>query len=278
MKNKKEEINMKICLNAQCRQEYLTKADEIKIRLKDLYKLIDYIDNYPNATFILYTRNIPEDTELTWKEIEQANKLCKGQFIFAATTIQSIHECIARGIKFYLDKPITTYEELYWLKKSRAEYILIEAPLFFDLENVKSICGNDCLLRIAPNIAYYANDIPRENGLQGSWIRPEDIDLYEGLIDTIEFEDCNARKEEALFCIYKEDKKWLGDIDILITNLNKSIIGKYIPKAFTKNRLNCRQKCFNGSLCDSCYRAAVLSTNEIFQKKVNDWSKKDNDE
>lgn len=268
---------MKVCLNTQCRQEYLAKADEIKIQYKNLNKLIDYIDIYPNATFILYTRNILIDTELSWEEIERSNKLCKGRFIFAATTIQSIYECVARDIKFYLDKPITTYEELYWLKKNGAEYILIEAPLFFDLENVKSICSNDCLLRIAPNIAYYANDIPKENGLRGSWIRPEDIDLYEGLIDTIEFEDCDARKEEALFRIYKEDKKWFGDIDLLITNLNKSIIGKYTPKAFTRNRLNCRQKCFSGSLCDSCYRAAALSTNEIFQKKVNDWGKEEND-
>lgn len=269
---------MKVCLNSHCRCEYLARADEIKIRLKDLHKLIDYIDDYPNTTFILYTRNIPEDTEFTWIEIEQANKLCKGNFIFAATSIQDIHECVARGIKFYLDKPITTYEELYWLKKNGAKYILIEAPLFFDLENVKSICGNNCLLRVAPNIAYYANDIPKTDGLRGSWIRPEDIDLYENLIDTIEFEDCDARKEEALFRIYTEDKNWLGDIDLLITNLNRSIISKYTPKAFTHNRLNCRQKCFNGSLCDSCYRAAILSTNENFQKKVDDWSKKANDE
>ena len=186
---------MKVCLNSQCRQEYLAKADEIKIQYKDLSKLIDYVDIYPNATFILYTRNIPEDTKLSWEEIERSNRLCRGKFIFAATTAQQIHECIAREIEFYLDRPISTYEELYWLKRHRAKYILIEAPLFFDLENVKNICGIFCSLRIAPNIAYYSNNIPRTNGLCGSWIRPEDIDVYEGLIDTIEFEDCDAKKE-----------------------------------------------------------------------------------
>ena len=69
---------MKVCLNSRCLPEYLEKADEIKIQYKDLNKLIDYIDIYPNATFIFYTRNIPEDTELSWEEIERSNKLCKG--------------------------------------------------------------------------------------------------------------------------------------------------------------------------------------------------------
>ena len=259
---------MKVCLNSQCRQEYLAKADEIKVHYKDLSKLIDYIDKYPNATFILYTRDIPEDTEIDWDEIERCNKLCRGNFIFAATTIQQIHECNLREIKFYLDRPVSTYEELYWLKRYKAEYILIEAPLFFDLKNVSYICNTFCSLRIAPNIAYYSNDIPRTNGLLGSWIRPEDIDSYKGLIDTIEFEDCDARKEEALYRIYVEEKKWPADLNSLITNLNKSIDNNYIPNTFTQMRKNCRQKCFSGSLCSSCYRIATLSINENFQKEL----------
>lgn len=268
---------MKVCLNSQCRPEYLAKADEIKIKYKDLNKFIDYIDKYPNATIILYTRDIPEDTEIIWDEIERCNKLCKGNFIFAATTIQQIHECNLREIKFYLDRPVSTYEELYWLKRYKAEYILIEAPLFFDLKNVSYICNTFCSLRIAPNIAYYSNEIPRVNGLLGSWIRPEDIDSYEGLIDTIEFEDCDARKEEALYRIYVEEKKWPADLNSLITNLDKSIDNRYLPETFAATRQQCCQKCFSGGLCGYCFRAATLSSNEIFQKRINDWGKKDNE-
>lgn len=261
---------MKLCLSSKCSSTYLEKADEIKIQHKDLNKLIDYIDIYPNATFILYTRNIPEDTELSWEEIERSNKLCKGQFIFAATTSQQINECLKKKINFYLDKPINNYEDIYWLKKIGAKYILIEAPLFFDLQNVKEICGKSCSLRIAPNVAYYATDIPKGNGIAGSWIRPEDIDLYEGLIDTIEFEDCDVRKEEALYRIYKDDKKWPTDLNILITNLNYPIDNKYLPESFGNTRLKCRQKCFNISYCNFCNRAATLSTDKRFQQRINE--------
>jgi hypothetical protein len=49
-------------------------------------------------------------------------------------------------------------------------------------------------LRVVPNISYYAF-IPRDNGVCGSWIRPEDLELYEPYIETIEFEDCDIKKE-----------------------------------------------------------------------------------
>lgn len=259
---------MKICLNSRCLPEYLEKADEIKIQYKDLNKLVDYVDTYPNVTFIFYTRNIPEDTELSWEEIERSNKLCKGQFIFAATTIHQINECLKREINFYLDKPTNNYEDLQWLKKMGAKYILIETPLFFDLQNVKKICGKSCLLRIAPNIAYYADSIPKENGICGSWIRPEDIEEYSKYIDTIEFEDCNTTKEQALYRVYMENHSWLYDLNDLITNLGAEANNLYIPNTFASSRLNCGQRCKSVSNCNICNRAFVLSNNKDFQTQL----------
>lgn len=259
---------MKVCLNSHCSPEYLEKADEIKISYKDRNKIIDYVEKYPKATIILSLRDASEDIETTWEEINRYQTLCKGKFLFAATTIQQIHECNLREIKFYLDRPVSTYEELYWLKKYKAEYILIEAPLFFDLKNVSYICNTFCSLRIAPNVAYYANDVPRSNGIYGSWIRPEDIDLYSDYIDTIEFEDCDVRKEEALYRVYMETKKWPMDLNKLITNLGTPINNFYIPDTFGLVRLTCGQTCVSGGACHLCDRVIALANNKDFQERL----------
>lgn len=266
---------MKVCLNSHCSSEYLEKADEIKISYKDRNKIIDYVEKYPKVTIVLSLRDASEDTEITWEDIKRYQTLCKEQFLFAATDSFQVKECHHRGINYYLDRPINNYEDIYWLKKLKSKYILIEAPLFFDLKNVKDLTKGICSLRLAPNVAYYAENIPKENGIVGSWIRPEDIDLYEELIDTIEFENCDTRKEEALYRIYRDDKKWPTDLNILITNLNYPIDNKYLPDSFGDMRLKCQQKCFKVSYCNFCNRAAVLSTNKDFQKRLNEMEKYD---
>lgn len=266
---------MKVCLSSQCSSAYLQKADEIKIKLKNRNRIIDYLEKYPEATIILSVRETPEDTEVDWDEIKRIQILCKDNFLFAVVNAYQVECCFRNNINYYLDRPINNYEDIYWLKKMNAKYILIEAPLFFDLKNVKEMCGDACALRICPNVAYYANGVPKENGLTGSWIRPEDIDSYNEFIDTIEFEDCGTRKEEALFRIYMEDKRWPSDLDLLITNLNKTFSNEFAPGNFATMRQNCRQKCFSGSNCNFCSNAATLSVNESFQKRIRGEKKND---
>ena len=56
---------------------------------------------------------------------------------------------------------------------------------------------------MTPNIAYYGY-IPRENGIIGFWVRPEDVSYYEPYIDVFEFEDCDIKREQALYRVYAE--------------------------------------------------------------------------
>ena len=69
----------------------------------------------------------------------------------------------------------------------------LDAPLFFDLPNVVKITKK-VPIRAVANVA---NEIkwPDDNGLYGTWIRPENVKDYERYISTIEFEDCDNRKE-----------------------------------------------------------------------------------
>ena len=63
------------------------------------------------------------------------------------------------------------------LKDLGVEYISISGPL---AHNMKAFSNSNVKVRMCPNIAYEAY-IPRENGLYGQWVRPEDIEYYENI-------------------------------------------------------------------------------------------------
>ena len=93
-------------------------------------------------------------------------------------------------------------------------------------------------IRLCANLAYDAY-IPRENGICGSWIRPEDIEVYSKWVDTIEFITDDLGKEATLLHVYKENKFWPGNLNLLITNLNYNIDNRGIPEEFGEIRTNC---------------------------------------
>lgn len=254
---------MKVCLNNRCSSKYLEKADEIKFKYKDRNTIIDYIDKY-DATILLDMRAAPEDID--WDEISRLKMICQNKFIVGAVNAEQIRSCKELEIKFYFDRPVSRYEDIKDLKRLGSQYVLIEAPLFFELGKVKEF---GVPVRLAPNVAYYNNWIPKENGLYGSWIRPEDIDLYEGLIDTIEFAANSAVSEEAYYRVYCEDKSWDVSLDSLIINYGR-LFGEnpYIPRSFTKARLTCGQKCQSGGSCHICYKAIQLSANKGLQESL----------
>lgn len=251
---------MKYCLSNRQSLEYLQKADELKVQYRDREKIIDYIEEYADKTIILDIKNC-EDT-INWDEIKRYNIMAKQNFIIALNNLSDISYCKQNNIKFYWNFPITTFYDLQALKDLGAVYALIDSPLVQDIVNAAKI---GIPLRVVPNVAYYAF-IPRDNGVCGSWIRPEDLELYEPYITAIEFEDCNIKKEQALFRIYAEQKSWPGDLGMIITNLNYPGINRMIPSELTKRRMNCGQRCQFNNHCKLCYRYLDLANPDLFQE------------
>ena len=78
------------------------------------------------------------------------------------------------------------------------------------------------------NLAFDAY-IPRKNGIYGTWIRPEDVKVYEEWIDVLEFITTDLKQEATLLNIYKDNGYWPGNLNLLFTNLTKfsTVIGAF---------------------------------------------------
>ena len=243
---------MKYCLSNRQPKDVLAKADEIKIQEKDYQSISDYIDKFPEKTIIFDLNNgeeIPEDF-FEKDLVIYANKM-KEKFICAVGNYELGNRCKELGINFYYRYAAISFYEVNALKEMGVCYLLIAAPLTFDLQAVKSF---GIPIRMCPNIAY-EDYLPHKNGICGQWVRPEDVDKYGEYVSTFEFHSPGDLKKEAtLYHIYAENKNWPGDLNILIDNLNFSCDNRtiYDEKGFADRRISCKQKCQRGTTCSYC--------------------------
>lgn len=253
---------MKFCLNSKQTHEYLNKSNEIKVLYKDRNTIIDFVEKYPNKTIILDLKGY--NGLIEWDDVQRYNKITHENFIIALTSLADVKECKKENIKFYWNFPIDSFYDLQALKNLGASYAIIQAPLTHNIEKAANV---GIPLRLIPNIAYYAF-IPREDGVCGGWVRPEDLELYEPYVAAIEFDDCDIKKEQALYRIYAEQKAWPGDLGMIITNLNHLGVNRMIPREMTEKRMSCGQRCQSGSSCQLCYRYLNLANPDLLKPYI----------
>ena len=112
-------------------------------------------------------------------------------------------------------------------------------------------------IRVYPNVAQASR---RETkGLMKFWIRPEDIEIYEKYIDVCEFFYDEYEKQEIYYKIYKDDKKWLGDLSELIIGLESGFDSTCIVPRFAHKRTKCGRACMKGDKCKMCHRVIELA-------------------
>ena len=241
---------VKYCLSARQPDSVLKKADEIKIELRDFRAIPEYIEKFPNKTLILeFNNDIPED--FSWELIQAYTDKLNGNFICALSDLSMAPECYLRNIKFYYKYTITSFFELDGLKNVGVCYVLIGAPLIFDL---KTVASYNIPIRAIPNLAYEPY-IEHKNGICGGWIRPEDTDKYGKYIEVFEFYAPKAlEKESALYRVYAENKTWPGNLNLLIDYLNADCNNQmiYDEEGFAERRMSCKQKCLTGRNCRYC--------------------------
>lgn len=238
---------MKYCLSADQPKEFLKQADEILVKGKDYQVVIDYLEDFPDKIIILDVPNERLEDEKFKEAINRYSDISEN-FICRIYNMKEINWFYENNIKFYYGYPISTYYDLQALLQLNVEYIKVTAPLTFDIAYLSTL---EAKFRMVPNVAYDAY-IPRENGVRGQWVRPEDVAYYEDGIYVFEFENVNLDQEQTLYKIYNVYKEWPGNLNILITNLNYDARNLRILNGIGKIRSNCLQKCQQGEICNVC--------------------------
>ena len=248
---------MKYCVSGRQQKSILSQADEIKIMYQDKEKLIDYIEEFGDKTFILEIPKEITSKEINWDLYKTYSE--KVNFIFCLDNLNLAKDCRENNIKFYWAYPVFSWYEFRSIIMLKPCYISLGAPLSFSLKKVKE--KTTIPIRLCPNLAYDAY-IPRENGLYGTWIRPEDIDIYEDYVAVCDFVVTELSKEATLLHIYKEKKQWPGNLHLLLTNFDICVDNRALPEEMGKIRVNCGQSCMEDGLCDFC-QVAIKFANII---------------
>lgn len=252
---------MKYSLHNIVSISYLKKADEIYIPYKDRRAIPDYAKKYPKTALVL---EVPPATQWEFDELKEYYILSRERLTLCLPDMLDprIEQIKSAGIPFFWGYTITSFYELQTLVNFGVSQARIGAPIFFDTDALKKF---NITKRVIANVAHEGY-IPGADGIVGSWIRPEDVDQYEGAIDILEFADSKSHKEEALYRIYAEQHAWPGKVDMIITNIDAPLAyNRMLPPEFTTARLNCRQRCMSGGACQLCHRYIKLADPELIK-------------
>lgn len=253
------------CLFYKQQSIYLQKVKEVKFYYEDLNKIVDFYETHNDKIMVLYLNS----KFIDWEKIRECNILTRGNLICCAYTIDHLKEAKKYNLKVFHFTPVKTYYDLQALKELGVCYIKVDAPLFFDLPAVASY---NIPIRIDPSMAKHDN-LPHI-GAHGTWIRPEDLEIYESYIAVFDFEVASMpteeekiRRERALYRIYAEQKEWPGDMNLLFSDFYIDAINRLIVPDLAEHRVQCKQICQNPNrTCHICDRALLIAKPSLLEE------------
>jgi hypothetical protein len=123
------------------------------------------------------------------------------------------------------------------------------------VKRVLSSFNRKVVIRATPNKVVKFRE--GTDDLVGFYIRPEDVEVYEGFIDVLEFE--GLEHQDTFFSIYAEHKSFIGNLNQCIYNFQKPIDNKGLITLFGERRRDCGRQCLSGGRCNRCYTLADLA-------------------
>ena len=246
---------MKFCLSSRLSPIYLKKADQIKVEHRDIKALSQLFEDYPEAEIVFSVTHPLDAEEISY--LKKMNILARNKLILAFPFYPTGD--MREGLRFYTSYPVESYSEANALIAAGSEAICVGCPLFFQKDKLKALKTQIRLVINEPWLSL----VPRDNGICGQWIRPEDLHLYEDIGDVIaEFNNCRISEEEALYRVYSEGQNWPGPLSFLIHNLGDEALNRLLDKGLGEARLNCGHKCQDPqghcSICPNAFKLAHI--------------------
>jgi hypothetical protein len=248
---------MKYCINYHRGFKGADRADEFTITYnKKNDALIDFLENFKDKRV-----NLTIEEVLTYSELKLL-KTIRDKYTnlylrienYNDNIIEDLTEC---GIPFFFGNRINNWEEFLGLVELGVTDIYVVEDLCFELDKVAAIAHKEGIqLRTFPNVAQsswkWSHDVKK------FWIRPEDIQVYSDYIDVCEFFGSDQHIS-ILLTIYKENKKWFGDLSEIIIGLNTAVDSRFVVPRFAEKRIRCGKECLKGGKCQICERVLSLS-------------------
>lgn len=237
---------MKFSVNYQ--SKHIARADEIRCPYNQLGSIYKFMLNNQDKRYNIILTNV--DSKDFKKAIEQIevvkNKVA--DYTIQCDSIAQLDSLISSGYNAFLSFPVSDWETFSDLIDLGVSDIYIDGPLGFSI-NALSLKRGKTLIRVSPTVSPNASF--SSNKASSFFIRPEDIILYNNVIDIIDFKETKQEKEDALYTIYKRGT-FNYDINVLVAGL-PNVNNLMFTLEFAETRLNCRQRCkIPGYACHYC--------------------------
>lgn len=153
-----------------------------------------------------------------------------------------------------------------------ASEVYLAEDICFNLRKLQTYRSKGLKFRIWPDIAQLPAGTKKVlEPLSGFFVRPEDVSLYEKLVDTMEFMR-SGTQVNVTYEVYQRGQ-WLGHIEDIILDLDVNLDNSTVVPLFGTQRLGCQKRCllFGCDVCDRTQELAeAFDENDIgFVKKKN---------
>lgn len=263
---------MKWCLNANQTEEYLKKADELKIHWNNNnIDIINLIEINPKARILIcpsFELNLV-DKDYQW--LAQQLILCKHNMAVIVSNDIQAKNCKKFNIPFFFVYPARTFLQLKRMQIYGATDAYIDDALCHSLNIIQQYYYN-LNIRVIANSCGWGVSPETWNGIEGSWFRPEDLwklnqihvaEFHTNLNTIID----NRKQEQALYRIYAENHEWAGPVDKYVFDIQKKdILNRLLDDEFQEKRNNCRMKCMETNHCHYCSIKCNMALKENAKK------------